>query len=75
MFNHIENNNQLRFILVGYKELVLIENYCARTGDISDTTSTILDQIGTLVDNNDGNIKFTFRQFAFTEIIEEGKSL
>ena len=57
----------LRFILVDYKELVLIENYCARSGD------QILDQIGTSVTNDVGNIKFTFRQFAFTEIIDEGQ--
>lgn len=50
-----------------YKELVLIENYCARTGD------QILDQIGTSVTNEVENIKFTFRQFAFTEIIDGGE--
>ena len=47
--------------------MVLIENYCARTGD------QILDQIGTSVTNEVENIKFTFRQFAFTEIIDGGE--
>ena len=62
----------LKFILDGYKELVLIENYCARSGDSSDTTARILDQIRTSVTNEDENINFTFRQFAFTEIIDKG---
>ena len=62
----LKTTTSLRFILVDYKELVLIENYCARTGD------QILDQIGTSVTNDVENIKFTFRQFAFTEIIDEG---
>ena len=62
------------YTLDDYKELLLIENYCARTVDSSATSAAILEQIGTVVTNEDENIKFSFKQFAFTEIIENGKT-
>jgi len=65
-------NNELQ-TAEAYKELVLVENYCARTGESTDTIASILDQIGTSVTTEDENIKLTFRQFAFTEIIDNGK--
>ena len=69
---HLKTTTSLSLILVGYKELVLIENYCARTVETGDTTSAVLDQIRTSVTQEDGNINFTFRQFAFAEIVDEG---
>ena len=55
--------------------MVLIENYCAQTDESGSSNIAILNQIGAVVTNEDENIKFTFRQFAYTEIIDSGTEL